>query len=133
MAKSNVGSDRGVFLTIMLALAGLGLVFGVWGLITGSSQAIYSQLGVSWMNTYAWVAQIAVAAYIYGIWNWQKWGVYLLAATILVGLLIQMMYSGSISTDLPGGNYALAGGYLGSLIAAGLWYWSISRKWKYFK
>lgn len=134
VSKASVGADRGIVLTVLLVLVGISTAFGLVGVLTGSASSA-NQVLPSWFSTYNIIALLISVAYIYGIWMWKKWGAYLLAIGIALGLIMQVMFTQTLTMMLPVsiGNSAIVGSLIGTLIVASIWYWAIARKWKYFK
>jgi hypothetical protein len=131
--SASTGSDRGIFLTVLLALSALGLALGVIGLFAVNALPTTAVLP-GWYKMYEIASLVISAAVIYGIWNWKKWGVYLLAVGYILGLVVNFMITGSLYSSMgAAGGAAQAGGIVGTLVIIGLWYWAIYRKWSLFR
>lgn len=59
---------------------------------------------------------------LWGIWNWKKWGVYLLVFTSLASAALEFMMGIATSTDI-----------IQPVIQIGLLAWLVSSRWEYFE
>lgn len=127
--SSPATGDRGLFLMILLVLGIIGIVLSAFALLSG--KMAMAVMGMpSWMPAYQLLSVVVSAASLYGIWQWKKWGVYLLVALYLIQVVMDL----SLSAEGVGSiKYSMYGGVIGTLVIAGLWYWAIYRKWSLFK
>lgn len=119
-----MNKDRGKFLTLMLIFAAFGSLISLYQLTnTNALQQTYGPIP-SWFTAYAILGSLAGVAVIIGIWMWKKWAVYLLAFSTAVTFLMQLF----VLKPVQYGEFV----YYMTIVSAGLWFWAIYRKWKYF-
>jgi hypothetical protein len=112
-SSASAPRERGGCLTLYLLLVIIGSIFGVFSAfsLNASLQALAAQ-GVEVAFLPSWYAPATVVPVIlsliggYGAWNWKKWGLYALAAAIVVSTVISIlagqMVSGIISLLIGG-------------------------------
>ena len=119
--------DRGAFLTILIIMALVGGVTTLYSDLTNMSTVLSYNFENPplWYQYYFMTSIIITLISVYGIYRWQKWGVYLLIAHASIAFLIQFL----IRNIHPWVNLFMP---LVAVIMNGLWFWAIYRKRKYF-
>src|SRR3954470_20804077 len=120
---------RGKFLTVMIILGGLGcLTSARLGTNTATIQQLYAAGLPDWFFAYLDVGFLVSVITLLGLWMLRKWAAYLLAISMIVGVVVRAFFLPPMRLGHP--FYAI------SLIAGGMsaaiWFWAISRKWQAF-
>lgn len=119
-----MNKDRGKFLTIMVILAAFGYLQSLYSFAnTNVVQQTYGTVP-NWFPIYTVLGLLVGVVTIAGIWMWRKWAVYLLAASTTITFLMQLF----VLKPIQAGQFA----YYMTIVSAGLWFWAIYRKWKFF-
>ncbi len=119
--------DRGILLTVLLFLGVLGVVVSLFTLFnTKMVSQSYGSLP-SWYFAYAFIGIIFGLLNMYGIWKWKKWVIYTFATSSIISVIMHAFVLKPVKSSagpLP---------VIISLLSAGLWFYAIYRKWKYFE
>jgi|SRR5208283_3432276 len=115
--------NRGKFLTLMILFLVLGDIQIPYYLV--NSNALHTVFGnvPSWFPLYAVLELGLSIAIIIGMWKMKKWAVYLLVAYFVTKApteLYILQPTQLIST------------FVTTVVGAGLWFWAIYRKWRFF-
>jgi hypothetical protein len=115
---------RGKFLTIMLVLSAIGLLQSLYYLV--NTDLIQQSYGVvpEWFQLYSVFGIVFGMIMITGLWMMKKWGVYLLAVSVVLSFVMQLFFMRPLAYQEVV--------YIMSIASAGIWFWAINRKWKYF-
>ncbi len=124
----NIEKKRGIFLTILLIYGALeavlvffsGIIYPIIGLL--GSNAGKLTLLVSALEF------IPLAAALYGMWKWKKWGIYSLIAYIAISILSTVVFDVVLKLYTGYAQYVI----LFDIIIAALWFWALYRKRAYF-
>lgn len=76
----------------------------------------------TWFNVWSILAIIVGIPTVIGLWNWEKWGVYLFTFSVIIGFIFN-----NAVFNLP------LWGHIGYYATVFLVFLAIYRKWKYFK
>lgn len=117
---------RGIFLTLLLVFALYGDVRALITLTdTNSIQQVYGSIP-AWYYSYAIFGLVLGVVNIVGVWMWKKWAIYSIAASSVIAVLMELFVLKPVQPIV--GQIAV----VLTIISAGLWFWAIYRKWKYF-
>lgn len=119
--------NRGIFLTIILILPLLELLIGIPSFFDPNRMQQNAGLG-NWYPPFIYLNAFLKLFLIWGMWMWKKWAVYLSFISFIPGLWISFIVLQNISP-----SSALISTILGFILSAGLLFWAIYRKWKYFE
>ncbi len=141
MNLSREFSRRGVLLTILLIFGVIGLLAKIWSIIV-----VLANLNMSWMISPSQnplidtVSTLILAVALYGIWQWKKWGAYLIFGRLAYTMFVQLFVYHSLGWQLislyPGTGYGTYTGLFNigtDIFAVFMWLLAFSRKWTYFK
>ena len=108
--------DRGTFLAVLFVFSALGILSWLIEL------PLLPRIG---LVTPTWVFETSIGIILqvvalYGIWKWQKWGIYLLGLAFVAVFVVQKTYEW--------GPFMIA-----SFVIPALWFWALYRKRTYFK
>lgn len=85
--------ERGIPLTILLVVLTIGQLLGVLvGAVVWQSTVSHNQQGAELPLTVALVGIAGLLA-CFATWRWRKWGVYLLAAMLVVGAISDLVFA----------------------------------------
>lgn len=131
MAQNKTSADRGIFLTILLVLSVIGFIWRLFITFGGGLAGVtYVNPPPFWYRSFEiianWVSVLSLGGAIFGLFKWKKWGVYLLALSLVVDIVYHLAMF--IFADWYTGSARAVGG----VIVAGLWFCAISRKWQNF-
>ena len=89
----------------------------------------------AWTVIYTPVIGVISIVALYGIWQWKQWGAYLLFASIAVSLFeTAFLIQGYIQFPPHISKQGIVlYTELNMAVEAGLWFWAVYRKWKYFE
>src|SRR5450432_2378314 len=97
MNPSGIQRERGGCLTIYLVLIIIGSVLGLISALTlGSATATLAAQGVAYelpgWYAPAWIVSIILALVgAFGTWTWKKWGLYVMAGSLVFDALISLL------------------------------------------
>ena len=115
--------QKGWFLIIMIAFLVIGdLQIPYYLVHSDALKTLYGTIP-SWYAIYALLGLASNVAIIIGIWRMKKWAVYLLVVYFASKILVDYIYV------LPSQETLV---FVTSIVGAGLWFWAIYRKWKFF-
>lgn len=127
MPRSNEGSNRGIFLNLLIVLSVIGLIWRFLLTIGRSLITVtYSNPLPIWYNSLeifsSWAALLLMITGVIGIFKSKKWGIYLLA----LGLGFDLVFN--IITTIFVDSYNGLAKAVGSVVIGGLWFLAISKK-----
>lgn len=118
--------ERGGCLTAWLIVSALAAVFAVFvyfQLLSLISENLIVQQRISGAYIFALGALIVASIVgLWGIWNWKKWGVYLMVFTSLASAALEFMLGIATATDI-----------IQPFLQIGLLAWLVSSRWDYFE
>jgi hypothetical protein len=102
--KVKIDPRRGVWLTIFLVLSFIGnAIAAIIAFVTGFNLLpSISELGIAVITTTAVLFALAATniAFVVGIWQWKKWGVYGFSAVTIIVFIFNVIGSGFTSAAL---------------------------------
>lgn len=124
--------ERGKFLTIVLFIFSLSVLYSLYLIFFKFNQINLENFNPIWYFPYRILVNLVAIVLIYGLWKFQKWGIYLSIISWIISFLdyLVIFFKNSSGAYWP---YSYIPAWLSLIIVSTLWFWAIYRKRQYFK